>query len=401
MVDDGAELAVEVMEFALVGVGRRIFERGGDLGLFGFELGNFFLQRADFFAEFADFVGRGFFRDWGGGGRGSFGGRGGLFGPGVGEAGGEGGAGIGGFRFLEEIIVVAEVRREAAAVDVEDILREGADEVHVVTDEDERAFVVFQRVDEGVDRLDVQVRRRLVHEEEIWRLHEDAGEGEAGFFAAGEHGDRFVDVVFAEEKRAENGASLLLGELILVRTERHHVFEHGRVGIEVIEAVLREVAGDDVAAEVALAALDLDDAGEDFEERGFAGAVGADEDDALAALGGEVEIAVNDVRAVGLADVFQVDDLQAGARRLRELEVHLAQFLGGFLDGGFFQALDLFLFGFRARGHRGFGAEAIHEDLEVGDLALLGLEGGGLLGFAGLFFREVVVVVAVVVVQRT
>ena len=104
-----------------------------------------------------------------------------------------------------------------------------------------------------------------------------------------------MDVVFAEQERAEDGAGLLLGELILVRAQRHHVFEHGRVGIEVIEAVLREVAGDDIAAEIALTALDFDDAGENFEERGFAGAVGADEDDALAALGGEVEIAVNDV----------------------------------------------------------------------------------------------------------
>ena len=62
-------------------------------------------------------------------------------------------------------------------MDVQDVLREGADEVHVVTDEDEGPFVVFQRVDQGVDRLNVQVGRRLVHQEQIRRLHEDTGEG--------------------------------------------------------------------------------------------------------------------------------------------------------------------------------------------------------------------------------
>ena len=56
MVDDGAELAVEVMKFTFVGVRRGIFERGGDLGLFGFELRNFFLERADFLDLVSDRV---------------------------------------------------------------------------------------------------------------------------------------------------------------------------------------------------------------------------------------------------------------------------------------------------------------------------------------------------------
>ena len=121
----------------------------------------------------------------------------------------------------------------------------------------------------------------------------------------------------------------------------------------------------------------------------------------MAALGGEVEILVNDVVAVGLLDVFEFDDLQTGARGLRELEVHLAQLLGRLLDGDFLEALDLFFLRFGAGCHGGLGTEAINEDLEMGDLALLVLEGGGLLVFARLFFGQEIVVVAVVVVQRT
>ena len=73
--------------------------------------------------------------------------------------------------------------------------------------------------------------RRLVHQEEVRRLDEDAGEGEAGFFAAGEDGDVLVDVVFAEEEAAEHGAGLLLGELVLVGAQFHHVFKDGQVGL--------------------------------------------------------------------------------------------------------------------------------------------------------------------------
>ena len=149
-------------------------------------------------------------------------------------------------------------------MDVEHVLREGADEMYVVADENERAFVVFECADERVDGLDVEVGRRLVHEEEIRRLHEDAGESEAGFFATGKDADGFMDVVFAEEEGAENGSGLLFGELIFVRAQRHDVFENGHAGIEVIESVLREVAGNDVATEFANAAVDGDDAGEDF-----------------------------------------------------------------------------------------------------------------------------------------
>ena len=208
--------------------------------------------------------------------------------------------------------------------------------MHVVADEDEGAFVVFQGMHQRVDRLDIQVRRRLIHEEEVRRLDENTGEGEAGFFTTGEDRDGFVDIVFAEKKSAEDGAGLLLGELVFNGAQRHDVFENAHAGIEVVETVLGEVAGHDVGAELAGAALRGDDVGENLEERRFAGAVGADEHDALAAFAGEVEILVHDVVAVGLFDVLEGDDLEAGARRLGELEVHLPQLFGRFFDGSFF-----------------------------------------------------------------
>ena len=56
-------------------------------------------------------------------------------------------------------------------------------------------------------------------------FYEEAGEGEAGFFAAGQD-DGLVDIVLAEEKRARDRAGLLLGELVFGRAQLHDVFEH-------------------------------------------------------------------------------------------------------------------------------------------------------------------------------
>jgi hypothetical protein len=237
-------------------------------------------------------------------------GRGVLQGDAVDEARRQRGARVRGLRLLQVVVVVAGVGRQPARVHVQDVLRQGADEVHVVADEDERPVVRLERAHEGVDRGDVEVRRRLVHQEEVRRLDEEAREREARLLAAGEDGHLLVDVVLAEEEGAEDRAALLLGELVLVRPQLHHVLEDRRAGGEVIEAVLGEVAGDDVAAELARPALDRDDAGQDLEERRLARAVRPDEHDPLAALRHEVEVPVDDLIAVGLVDVLQLDHLE-------------------------------------------------------------------------------------------
>jgi len=128
LVDDGAELAVQMVELALVGVGRGIFERTRDFGLFGLELGNLLLELADFFGgRFAEAVGGGLFRNGSGDGAAAFGaaalacvGRASVK-PAVTAA--RASLSLG---FLEVVVVVAGVGREAAAVHVQHGLRERA-----------------------------------------------------------------------------------------------------------------------------------------------------------------------------------------------------------------------------------------------------------------------------------
>ena len=107
-------------------------------------------------------------------------------------------------------MVIARVGRELAGVDVQHALRDRADEMDVVADENERPFVLRERADERVDRADVEMRRRLVHEQEIRRIEQQLDQREPRFFAAAEHADGLENVVAAEEKRAEHGARGLL-----------------------------------------------------------------------------------------------------------------------------------------------------------------------------------------------
>ena len=76
-----------------------------------------------------------------------------------------------------------------------------------------------------------------------------------------------LDLVVEGTAERVTDDDLLLGELVFVRAEFHHVLENRRVGVEIIEPVLREVAGHHIAAEFAHAALNRDDVGENLEQR--------------------------------------------------------------------------------------------------------------------------------------
>ena len=133
--------------------------------------------------------------------------------------------------------------------------------------------------------------------------------------------------------------------------------------------MLRVVAELGGVAGLALAAIDGDLAGEDLEQGGLAGAVGADEHDAVAALDGEVEVLVDALFAVGLADFGELDDFLVGARRLGEGELEGLARGAGFLDAfELFEELDAGL------DLRGFGpdlAEAVDEFLVALDFLVL------------------------------
>ena len=275
------------------------------------------------------------------------------------------------------VLEVAGVQRRLAAVHLDDRVGDAADQVSVVGDQHHRAAEGIEGVLQDVAGLDVEVVRRLVEAQEIGRIGEELGEGEAGLLAAGQHADLLLDRVAGEEEGAEQPAHL---------GGRHHrcrvveLREDGVGRVERLDLVLREVRHAHVRAELAGARIGLEHAGQHLQQRALAGPVRTDERHPLPALEGEVQVAgVDHGLAVALRDVLQRDHRAAAERggsgnrnftrlrpplRLRDPLEPLER-----LDA----RLDLARLGLLV-------AEPIDERLGVGDLALLGLGRGLELG---------------------
>ena len=79
---------------------------------------------------------------------------------------------------------------------------------NIMTDKADGAFVVADRFFERFAPLNVEVGGRLVEQQEVGRVNEDAGEGEANFFTPAEHAGAFIDGLAGEAERAEQSAHI-------------------------------------------------------------------------------------------------------------------------------------------------------------------------------------------------
>ena len=84
----------------------------------------------------------------------------------------------------QEFRVRAGVDECLAVADLDDSGRELLDEVAVVRDDDERATVVLEGLEEHVLRIEVEVVGRLVQQERIGRPQEHPRHGQPGALAA-------------------------------------------------------------------------------------------------------------------------------------------------------------------------------------------------------------------------
>ena len=140
--------------------------------------------------------------------------------------------------------------------------------------------------------------------------------------------------------------------------------------------MLAEVADLGIAAEGALAFLKLHHAGEDFNKRGLAGAVWSNQCHSFSALDEEVEVAVNNMVAVGHLDSLEHGGALSTALGLGDAETK--GFLRRFGALDFFHPLDLLQLALSLGCFGGNGAEAVGEFLQGGDFLLLVLVSSGL-----------------------
>ena len=196
------------------------------------------------------------------------------------------------------------------------------DEVAVVAHEDERPLVAEQLLLEQLERLDVEVVGGLVHDEQVAGGEEEAGEEQAGALAAGEGGDGRPGALGREEEVlqvAEDVAPDAVHDDVLVVAGE--VLADGGGGVE-RRAELVEEGRLDARAEADGPRLRGEAAEEEAGERRLAGAVGADQGDALAAEDRRGEVAHDGLRGAGpgVGDALELGDDLARAGGLAERE---------------------------------------------------------------------------------
>ena len=209
--------------------------------------------------------------------------------------------------------------------------------------------------------------RGLVQAQQRVRRHEHARERQTRALASGEHANLLLHVVAVEQKRAQKLALLGGGP---AGRGLVHLLQHGVGLAQGLKLVLRVVRHGHVLPKLHGACRGGLVTVDDLHERGLARAVGAHKRHVVATVQLQVHAVVHVVVLVVLRDALQAHDLVAGARRVRELEVHL---LGGLrqhhqLLAHLLELLDALLHLLRLRG---LVAEAVDEDLHVLDVALL------------------------------
>ena len=156
----------------------------------------------------------------------------------------------------QPLFVVAGIEQRLAVTNLDDLAGELVDEVPIVRDEDQGAAEIFERFEQHILRVEVEMVGRLVEQQRVRRPQEHARHGQPRPLASGQHSHGLVDVVAREEEPAED-----------IADGRHHV--DGRVAgerlvdgegrIEARRLVLREILHHDlmpVGAGAAVGRLD-------------------------------------------------------------------------------------------------------------------------------------------------
>ena len=242
--------------------------------------------------------------------------------------------------------VVAGIGRQRPAVDLDDLADDAVHEGAVVRGHQQRALVALQELLQPDQALDVEMVRRLVEQHGVRRHQQDAGQRDAHLPAAGEGADIALHHRRTEAEAGQHLAGAAVERIAVEGLEAplhpavagddllhlvgavgigHGGFEHRELGRDArdragavhhrrddahprhLADILAEIADGGAAIDRDLALVGGLLAGDEAEQRGLAGAVGADEADLLALLQGGGSLDEDDLLAVLLADAFEPD----------------------------------------------------------------------------------------------
>src|SRR6185437_12378214 len=186
--------------------------------------------------------------------------------------------------------------------------RDAIEEIAVVADDDDGAGIVAQHLLQQVEGFEVEVVGGLVEDEDITGQRQEARKAQAAAFAARQFFDRGAGLL-GREQEVLHVAHDVLGHAIddqRVGPAGGDRLLEGRGRIEP-GAALVEGRDFEVGAEADAAGVGGELAGEQLDQRGLAGAIGADDADAVAADDAGGEVADDETVAETLADVFGLE----------------------------------------------------------------------------------------------
>ena len=249
-----------------------------------------------------------------------------------------------------------------------DLGNEAVKEFTIVRDNDSCAVESLDGLLQHVFRGHVEVVGRLVEDEQVDRLQQQANHSQTAALATAEHFYFLFIILAAKHKGAK--------DVVNAQTDvalRHIVdgLEYGKVLVQQLCLVLREVANLHIVANLQVA-IEGDLAHDALHQRRLALAVLADKGDLLAALDGEIHVVKNHVR-IFLPHLVADDGIIAAAQARRELKmegrvIHLIHLDGHHL----LQLANLLLHLYSLRG---LIAETLDELTHVSHFLLLVLEG--------------------------
>lgn len=236
--------------------------------------------------------------------------------------------------------VVARIQVHAAVVDVANVRADRVQKVSVVRNDDDRVFEAFQVILEPADAFEVEVVRRFVEQKDVRVAEERLGEKDADLFVAVEFLHEFRVGILGDaetlEKRSRGGFRLVSAHFAEFRFEvyRLHAFRFGhfRFGVKFLAAFSHLVKfgvshhdgvedGEFLECEVVLfedgdafarvvgdvARVRFEFARKDFQERGFPGAVRADDPVAISLAEREVDFLEKYAASVLQTDIGNIE----------------------------------------------------------------------------------------------
>src|SRR6218665_1659412 len=133
-------------------------------------------------------------------------------------------------RELDELLVfLTPVILGAVGHDEHPFRIEGLDRTRIVADQNNRPLVGGGGVEYFCATGGTGVVRSFVEQQYIGTRHDDCRQRKPSFFTAGEHPDRFVNIVANKKERAEHSAGLGFSN---VWRCAHHVLKHGARNIK-------------------------------------------------------------------------------------------------------------------------------------------------------------------------